>query len=179
MAACMVHPQVVAIGECGLDYDRLKFCSKEVQSKYFEWHFRLAKETGLPMFLHCRNAGADMAEVRCGKQCRDHDHEILRRCGVPPGASQALRRNQDSFCGAVVHSFDGTAEELAAILDIPNVWIGINGCSLRTADNLAVMKTIPLDRLLLETGSRCMRARAELCAWFRSTPARACRCICF
>ena len=53
----------------------------------------------------------------------------------------------------MVHSFDGTAEELAPLLEMDNVWIGINGCSLREAGNLEVMASIPLERLVLETGA--------------------------
>lgn len=48
-----------AIGECGLDYDRLHFATKEQQNAVFPMHFDLAEKYGLPMYLHSRNCEED------------------------------------------------------------------------------------------------------------------------
>ena len=115
---------VVAVGECGLDYDRTEFCARDVQLRNFECQFALAEHTGLPMFLHCRAAQDDM----------------LRLC----------RAHRQRFKAGVVHSFDGSAAEAAAFVEL-GLHIGLNGCSLKTAENLDVVKTIPVDNLMLET----------------------------
>lgn len=126
---------VVAIGEFGLDYDRTKFCSAETQRKYFLRQLELSRDTGLPAFLHCRAAGADLVSI--------------------------LSEHRDTLPGGgVVHSFDGTAEERDEILGL-GLHIGINGCSLKTEENLAVMAGIPVSRLMIETDCPWCEVRAS------------------
>lgn len=50
-----------------------------------------------------------------------------------------------------MHSFDGTLEEAKQFLDM-DLYIGINGCSLKTPENLEVASQLPRDRILIETG---------------------------
>jgi TatD DNase family protein len=90
--------KVVAVGECGLDYDRIQFCPKDIQKKYFELQLDLSTTCNLPLFLHCRNAAQDVIEI--------------------------LSRHKNA-CG-VVHSFDGRIEEAQSFIDM-NFFIGLNG----------------------------------------------------
>ena len=116
--------RVAAFGEIGLDYDRLFHCPADVQLRYFAKQLDIAEEAGLPLFLHSRAAAADF------------EKELFPR--LP-----RLR-------GGLVHSFTGTKDEMWRLVRA-GLYVGINGCSLKTEENLEVVREIPLDRLMLET----------------------------
>ncbi len=124
-------PALVAFGEFGLDYDRLHFCSRELQLHSFAAQLELAASLSpqLPLFLHSRAAHADFV-----------GH-------LKAAFGDRLERLEK---GGVVHSFTGTIEEMRELMDL-GLYIGINGCSFKTAENCAVVKEVELSRLMLET----------------------------
>ena len=61
-----------------------------------------------------------------------------------------IKENRSRFSTGMVHSFSGSREELKKLIDL-DLYIGVNGWSLLTAENLEVAKLIPLERLLVET----------------------------
>ncbi|KAK8831168.1 hypothetical protein WA577_003339 [Blastocystis sp. JDR] len=130
--------KIVAVGEFGLDYDRLHFCDKETQNKYFRKQFELVSALDLPLFLHCRNCDEDFLKVF---QEMDPNHE-LRGC---------------------VHSFTGSKEMAKSLLDL-GFYIGFNGSGMRTEESLDVIRSVPLDRILIETdGPYCAISSAHAC----------------
>ncbi|KAJ5191033.1 Deoxyribonuclease Tat-D [Penicillium cinerascens] len=115
----------VAFGEIGLDYDRLFHSAKEPQLKYFEAQLDLAIEIQMPLFLHSRAASEDFERL------------VGSRLDKLPK-------------GGLVHSFTGTIEEMERLVAL-GLDIGINGCSMKTQENLDVVKELPLERLQIET----------------------------
>lgn len=112
-------------GEIGLDYDRLHFAGKEQQLKCFEAQLDIAVKVQLPLFLHSRAAGEDF--------------ERLLSARLPSLPKRGL-----------VHSFTGTMEEMKSLVAL-DLDIGVNGCSMKTEENLDVVKAVPLERLQIET----------------------------
>jgi TatD DNase family protein len=118
---------VVAVGEIGLDYDRLEFCPADTQQKYLVKQLeKLAAGTGLPLFLHNRSVGDDLYTI-----LTEH-----RACWK---------------AGGVVHSFDDSTELAMNFITELGLCIGLNGCSLRTVESLQTAKQLPLSSILLET----------------------------
>ena len=119
-------PQVVAIGECGLDYYR-NFSPHEDQERAFAAQLELACELGMPAFLHQRDAHERFVAI-----LREHRPRLVR---------------------AVAHCFTGTAAELDDYLAL-DVHIGITGwiCDERRGLHLReLVKRVPVERLMLET----------------------------
>ncbi|KAF2737303.1 deoxyribonuclease tatD [Polyplosphaeria fusca] len=117
--------EAVAFGEIGLDYDRLFLSPKDQQLKYFEAQLELAVELQLPLFLHSRAASEDF--------------ERLLGAKLPQLPKKGL-----------VHSFTGTLEEMRRLVEM-GLDVGVNGCSMKTEENIEVVRQIPLSHLQIET----------------------------
>jgi TatD DNase family protein len=122
----VLEPEVVAVGECGLDYDR-NFSPPEAQRRAFEAQLELACESKKPVFLHERAAHTDFARI--------------------------LAEYRPRLSHAVVHCFTGSDEELDAYLAL-DLHVGITGwiCDERRGTHLrSLVKRIPAHRLMIET----------------------------
>ncbi|MBS0194476.1 MAG: TatD family hydrolase [Proteobacteria bacterium] len=131
MRALLAQPEVVAVGECGLDYFR-DFAPRPAQRRAFERQLQIAADlaahgAGKPLFLHQRDAHADFVAM--------------------------LKNFAGRLGAAVVHCFTGNRDELFDCLD--NDWhIGITGwlCDERRGLHLReLVKHIPANRLMIET----------------------------
>jgi TatD DNase family protein len=117
---------IVAVGECGLDYFR-NFSPRDAQLAAFQSQLEIAAETGLPVFLHQRDAHDDFVEV------------------LEPMLPKLSR--------AVAHCFTGEHESLREYLAM-GLYIGVTGwiCDERRGIHLKeIVSTVPDDRLMIET----------------------------
>ncbi len=127
--------RVVGIGETGLDYYRLNgrsIADMAWQRERYRVHIQAARQTGLPLVIHTRNASDDTLAI------------LREEGGV--GASDAAR--------GVFHCFTETAEVARAALDL-GFYISFSGIITfkSAADLRAVVDFVPLDRVLIETDS--------------------------
>jgi TatD DNase family protein len=118
--------RIVAVGECGLDYFR-NFSPRDAQLAAFRSQLDIAAETGLPVFLHQRDAHDDFVEV------------------LEPALPTLSR--------AVAHCFTGEHESLREYLAM-GLYIGVTGwiCDERRGTHLQeIVSAIPDDRIMIET----------------------------
>lgn len=121
------HPKVVAMGETGLDYFRIKG-QPEWQKQRFRTHIRAAREANKPLIVHTREAAIDTLAIMAEE-----------------GAGEA---------GGVMHCFTENWEVAKGALD-QGFYISFSGIiTFRSAEALReVARQVPLDRMLVETDS--------------------------
>ena len=136
-------PRVVAIGETGLDYDRV-FSPIDDQLMNLRRNLALALETGKPAILHCRSAAGR-------RDAQDALMTELERAGAggPAWATAFADR-----APAVIHSFSGPPDYARRMLDL-GLAISFSGLVFRRGeeDSAVVATFVPTDRLLVETDS--------------------------
>lgn len=117
---------VIAIGECGLDYNR-DFSPRDVQRKWFEKQVELAENLDMPLFLHEREAHKDLYDI--------------------------LKKHEDVCEKSVVHCFTGTKQEAQNYIDL-GCCIGVTGwiCDMERGSALQdSVSVIPTNKLMIET----------------------------
>jgi TatD DNase family protein len=120
------HPRVVAIGEAGLD-DHYDFSPRDAQERGFRTHIAAARQSGLPLVIHCREADADMRRIL--------EEEM----------------GKGTFA-AVLHCFTGTRELAFAAVAL-GLYVSFTGIlTFKKSDDLrAIAADLPADRILVET----------------------------
>ena len=125
------HPDVVAIGETGLDFYR-DFSPREAQIQALKWHLALASELELPVIIHCRQAEEAMLNIL---------HGWISEYG-----------NSLNHCRGVIHCFNSDRDTANEYLDM-GFYLSLGGYIgyPSSASMHSVIRSIPENRLLVET----------------------------
>lgn len=144
-----------AIGEFGLDYDRFHYSCKELQLLFFEEQLKLAcllKNDNLPLFLHMRNCCQDFINILRKFIVGFTDMEDSFNLKHLVGSNKPIHYKFNANRKFVVHSFTDSPSDMTNLLNLSeNCYIGMNGASFRSQENIECAKLVPLNRLLLET----------------------------
>jgi len=126
-----VTPEVIAIGEVGLDYYWSREFEKE-QLEAFEEQVRWAVELQLPLMIHCRKAQNEMVAI--------------------------IKKYQKDLPGGVFHCFTGNEHEAEELLQFDRFVLGVGGVSTFKKSHLpeVLPAVVPLDRIVLETDAPYM-----------------------
>lgn len=126
-----ITPEVIAIGEVGLDYYWSREFEKE-QLEAFEEQVRWAVELQLPLMIHCRKAQNEMVAI--------------------------IKKYQKDIPGGVFHCFTGNEHEAEELLQFDRFVLGIGGVSTFKKSHLpeVLPAVVPLDRIVLETDAPYM-----------------------
>ena len=122
-----LHPKVVAIGECGLDYYRINDAdSKEKQEAAFVQQIELARDVKKPLMIHCRSAFPDLISV--------------------------LKANSSKLQAVpgIIHFFSGTEPQASDLLNM-GLFFTFGGVITFSHDYNEIIKSVPVSRMMLET----------------------------
>lgn len=120
------HPKVVGIGETGLDY-YYNHSSQEAQRKNFRLHIQAARQTGLPLIVHTRDADEEMAAI-------------------------LMEEMEEGAFPGVLHCFSSGAQLATSAVEL-GLFISFSGIlTFKNASDLRdIARSIPRERLLVET----------------------------
>ncbi len=135
--------EVVAIGETGLDFDRMH-SPQEAQLANLRRHLRLSLDAGKPVILHCRSAAGR----------RDAQDTLITELQAADFGGAAARAVFGQSPPAVLHSFSGPLDYAAAALEM-GIAIAFGGLVFRNGEEASaeVARLVPGERLLTETDS--------------------------
>ena len=141
IAAWALDPRVLAIGETGLDYDRV-FSPIPDQIDNLRRNLRLALDTGKPAILHCRSRDGQ-------RDAQDALVEELRSAGVGNASWAAAFGERPA---AIIHSYSGPLDYATTVLDL-GLAVSFSGLVFRSGEGTSadVAALVPDDRVLIET----------------------------